>query len=72
MRSHARDKGHEMKGDDKRWGMGGGDEYEGKRDRDGEREFCEDKRRPSKRRKIMGLSESMDDLEDQDLRLGLN
>jgi hypothetical protein len=51
LRSHARDKGHEMKGDRKRWDMSGED-CEVKGDREDEGNGCEDRRRPSKRRKV--------------------
>lgn len=47
MRSHVRDKGHKLKGDDVRWGKLR-DEDEGKRDREG----LEHERRPNKRRKV--------------------
>ena len=63
LRSHARDKGHEMKGDDVRWG-GFGEDGEGKRDREREREDWEGKRRPSKRRKVIASSELKDDSTD--------
>lgn len=58
LRSHARDKGHDLKRDDVRRGdLGGVGEGEGKCDRDrysgNGRERHEDKRRPSKRRKVI-------------------
>jgi hypothetical protein len=77
LRSHVRDKGHETKGDDKRWGKGG-DYGEGKRDREKERDLCEDRRRPSKRRKLIASNDSNDfsdrglDLSEHDSRLDLD